>query len=64
MRHICDACIRCLNSAETTVAHAKVEEAYRITMIRRGLGPACGLLMGSVSHEVAHLSECACMTVV
>jgi nucleotide-binding universal stress UspA family protein len=50
--------------AEAIVAHAKAEEADLIMMGRRGLGSVSGLLMGSISHKVAHLSECACMTVV
>jgi len=50
--------------AEAIVAHAKSEEADLIIMGRRGLGPVNGLFMGSVSHKVAHLSECACMTIV
>ena len=29
----------------------------------RGLGDAQGLLMGSVSHKVAHLAECTCVSV-
>ena len=50
--------------AEKIVAHAKAEEVDLIIMGRRGLGSVSGLLMGSVSHKVAHLSECACMTIV
>ena len=50
--------------AQAIIAHAKAEGADLIMMGRRGLGSASGLLMGSVSQKVAHLSECACMTVV
>jgi len=50
--------------AQAIVAVAKAEEADLITMGRRGLGSATGLLMGSVSNKVAHLAECVCMTVV
>jgi nucleotide-binding universal stress UspA family protein len=50
--------------AEAIVAHAKAEDADLIMMGRRGLGSVVGLLMGSVSNKVAHLSECACMTIV
>jgi nucleotide-binding universal stress UspA family protein len=50
--------------AEEIVSHAKAEEVDLIIMGRRGLGSVSGLLMGSVSHKVAHLSECACMTIV
>ena len=34
-----------------------------IVMGRRGLGDLGGLLMGSVSHKVCHLADCACLTV-
>jgi nucleotide-binding universal stress UspA family protein len=52
------------DAAQAIVAVAKAEQADLIIMGRRGLGSASGLLMGSVSHKVAHLSECACTTVV
>jgi nucleotide-binding universal stress UspA family protein len=42
---------------------AKEERADIIVMGRRGLGDLAGLLLGSVSHKVAHLAECACLTV-
>jgi nucleotide-binding universal stress UspA family protein len=39
------------------------ENADIIVMGRRGLGDLAGLLLGSVSHNVTHLAECACLTV-
>ena len=42
---------------------AQEERADVIVMGRRGLGDLAGLLLGSVSHKVAHLAECACLTV-
>ena len=50
--------------AQAIVALPEAEGADLIMMGRRGLGSTSGLLMGSVSQKVAHLSECACMTVV
>ena len=48
---------------ENIIAAAEHEQADLIVMGRRGLGNIGGLLMGSVSNKVAHLAECACLTV-
>jgi nucleotide-binding universal stress UspA family protein len=42
---------------------AKQEGADLIVMGRRGLGDLAGLLLGSVTHKVTHLADCACLTV-
>jgi nucleotide-binding universal stress UspA family protein len=42
---------------------ASNERADLIVLGRRGLGDLAGLLLGSVSHNVTHLAECACLTV-
>jgi nucleotide-binding universal stress UspA family protein len=49
--------------ARAIIDFAKSRHADLIVMGRRGLGSMSGLLMGSVSHKVAHLVECPCMTV-
>ena len=49
--------------AENIISAAEHEKADLIVMGRRGLGDIAGLLMGSVSHKVTHLAECACLTV-
>jgi nucleotide-binding universal stress UspA family protein len=44
----------------------RVANGLHVDMIflgSRGLGDAKGLLMGSVSHKVAHLAECTCVSV-
>ena len=50
-------------AADNIIAAAAKENADLIVMGRRGLGDVAGLLMGSVSHKVTHLSDCACLTV-
>lgn len=49
--------------ADCIIAAAEHEKADLIVMGRRGLGNVAGLLMGSVSHKVSHLADCACITV-
>lgn len=49
--------------ARAILAAAQDEAVDLIVMGRRGLGDLTGLLLGSVSHKVAHLADCACLTV-
>lgn len=49
--------------AETILRVAGERDADMIVMGSRGLGSAKGLLMGSVSHKVAQLAPCTCVTV-
>jgi nucleotide-binding universal stress UspA family protein len=42
---------------------AQQEGVDLIIMGRRGLSDLAGLLLGSVTHKVTHLAECACLTV-
>ncbi len=45
------------------LACAKARGADLIVMGSRGLGDLQGLLLGSVSHKIAHLAKCTCITV-
>ncbi|MCR9123141.1 MAG: universal stress protein [Phyllobacteriaceae bacterium] len=45
------------------VEYAKAENADLIVMGRRGLGDFGSLLVGSVTHKVSQLAECAVLTV-
>ena len=49
--------------ADLILATAEHEGADVIVMGSRGLGHVKGMLMGSVSHKVNHLSKCTCITV-
>lgn len=49
--------------ANMIIAAAEKENADMIVMGSRGLGNIAGLLMGSVSHKVSHLSKCTCVAV-
>ena len=51
------------NPAENIIAAAEHEKADLIVMGRRGLGNVTGMLMGSISHKVSHMADCACLTV-
>jgi nucleotide-binding universal stress UspA family protein len=47
----------------TIVDHAGKHGTDLIVMGRRGLGRVADLFMGSVSHRVTQLADCACLTV-
>ena len=49
--------------ANRIVDFCNAHDVDLIVMGRRGLGDMVGLLMGSVSHKIANLSPCTCMTV-
>ena len=50
--------------ADAIVMHAKEERTDLLVLGRRGLGSVRGLMLGSTTQKVMHLSECACLTVV
>jgi nucleotide-binding universal stress UspA family protein len=49
--------------AGAIVAYAKEKNVDMIVMGSRGMGDIKGLLLGSVSHKVASLAPCTCITV-
>jgi nucleotide-binding universal stress UspA family protein len=49
--------------AQRILACAQSENADLIVMGRRGLSDLAGLLIGSVSHKISQLADCACLTV-
>jgi len=51
------------NPAKHILAQADLYSVDLIVMGARGLSDIQGLLLGSVSHKVSHLAECACLTV-
>jgi len=51
------------NPASVIAQYCQDHDIDLIVMGRRGLGDLGGLLIGSVSHKVSHLTDCPCMTV-
>jgi len=49
--------------ADVILDIARREEVDMIVMGRRGLSDLAGLLLGSVTHKVMHLADCACTTI-
>jgi nucleotide-binding universal stress UspA family protein len=49
--------------AKAILEVAQGEGVDLIIMGRRGMSDLAGLLLGSVTHKVTHLAECACLTV-
>lgn len=50
-------------AADVILSTANEEKIDLIVMGTRGLSDLRGLLVGSVSHKVSHLSKCTCVTV-
>lgn len=60
--------LACAHDAELMLLHvilrgARDRAVDMIVLGSRGFGDAEGLLLGSVSHKVAHLAACTCVTV-
>lgn len=51
------------NPSKAIVRYCDDHDVDLIVMGRRGLGDLGGLMLGSVSHKVGHLADCACLTV-
>ncbi len=49
--------------AEEVVAYARDQQADLIVCGNRGFGKLKTLLLGSISHKIAQMAECSCMTV-
>lgn len=58
-----DLCVVDGPPTERILELADRENADMIVMGNRGFGKLKGLLLGSVSHKVSHLSKCTCVTV-
>ena len=58
-----ELCIADGRPSEQILELADREHADMIVMGNRGFGDIKGLLLGSVSHKVSHLSKCTCVTV-
>lgn len=56
-------CVRQGDPGRAIVEYAKANQADLIVMGRRGLGNFGAMLVGSVTHKVSQLADCAVLTV-